>query len=155
AGLARLAAFANLRTLDVRYTRVTSSGVKELRAHVPRVSVLADEGSPRAARQLIDVASVAGRGEEAIATWLQSVGGRVSRRGAHVVGVSLGSSPITDREVAVLRELPQLEELSLRNTEISDLGVAQLSDVRSLRALDISHTLLGDSALEALAPLVR
>jgi Leucine-rich repeat (LRR) protein len=49
--------------------------------------------------------------------------------------------------VAVLRELPQIEELSLRNTEVSDLGVASLSELTALRSLDLSHTLLADSAL--------
>ena len=155
AGLARLATLDHLRSLDVRYSRVTPSGVKELMARIPNVSVLADDASAPTARRSIDVASVEGRGEEAIAKWLESIGGHVTRRDARLVGVSLGSSPITDREVAILRELPQLEELSLRNTEISDLGLAQLSALRSLRALDVSHTLLADSALAALAPLTN
>ena len=122
-------------------------------ARVPGVTVLADEGATRTAKRSVDIASPTGRGEDAIAGWLQSIGAHVRRRDAHIVAVSLASSSITDREMAILRELPQLEDLSLRNTEISDLGVAQLSSLRTLRALDVSHTLLSDSALEALAPL--
>src|SRR5262245_27791969 len=113
AGLARLASLSRLRALDVRYTRVTASGVKELAARVPGVSVLADEGSARTATRSVEAASVVGRGEEAIANWLRSIGAHVTLRNAHVVGVSLASSSITDREMVVLRELPQIEELSL------------------------------------------
>src|SRR6266545_2895397 len=155
AGLARLTPLSRLRALDVRYSRVTASGVKELGARIPGARILADEGSSRTAKRTVEAATVAGRGEEAIASWLESVGARVRRHDAHVVGASLASTSITDREIAILRELPQLEELSLRNTEISDVGVAQLSDLHALRALDISHTLLADSALQALAPLAR
>jgi hypothetical protein len=74
-------------------------------------------------------------------------------RDGHTTAVSLASSPITDREVAILQELPRLDELNLRATEISDLGVAHLSAIRTLKKLDLSHTLLSDSALEKLATL--
>src|SRR5262249_6100357 len=88
AGLARLAALSHLLELDVRYTRVTAAGVKELTARIPAAVVLADEGPARAAKRSVDVASVTGRGEEAIAGWLRGVGAQIRRRDSHVVGVS-------------------------------------------------------------------
>ena len=72
---------------------------------------------------------------------------RCRLRDGHAIAVSLASAPITDREVAILQELPQLEELNLRDTEISDLGAAHVSHPDA-RKLDLSHTLLSDSALE-------
>ena len=127
AGLARLAHLTQLRALDVRYSRVTASGVKELQARLPGVAVLADDAGNRTARRSVEVASVKGKGEEAIAKWLRSIGAQVHVRDGHTTAVSLASSPITDREVAILQELPRLDELNLRATEISDLGVAHLS----------------------------
>src|SRR5712691_4240260 len=153
AGLARLARLTRLRALDVRYSRVTASGAKELLARIPAVRVLVDDPSNRTARRAVDAASVQGKGEETVAKWLRSIGAQVRLRGGHAIGVSLASTSITDREMAMLQELPQLEELSLRDTEISDLGAAHLPSIRTLRKLDLSHTLLSDSALDELAPL--
>ena len=153
AGLARLTHLTQLRVLDVRYSRVTASGARELVARIPGIGVLVDDPSNRTARRAVEAASVKGKGEETIGKWLRSIGAQVQVRDGHAIAVSLASTSITDREVAVLQELPQLEELSLRDTEISDLGVARLSSIRTLRKLDLSHTLLSDSALDALAPL--
>jgi len=77
--------------------------------------------------------------------------------------VSLASSSITDREVAILQELPQLEELSLRDTEnqrpwrgasvamttlrssisvtrCSRFGAREAEGLTALQQLDLSHT---------------
>src|SRR5439155_9224516 len=153
AGLARLTHLTELRALDVRYSRVTASGARELLARIPGVRVLVDDPSKGAARRAVEAAPVKGKGEEAVAKWLRSIGAQVRLRDGHAIAVSLASTSITDREVAMLQELPELEELSLRDTEISDLGAAHLSSIRRLRKLDLRHTLLSDSALGALAPL--
>ena len=65
----------------------------------------------------------------------------------------LASTSITDRELALLKELPQLEELSLRDTEVSDLGSRISRDLRALKKLDLSSTTLADSALAHLKSL--
>src|SRR5262249_1683552 len=142
-----------LRSLDVRYSRVTPAGVKELKTSLPGVAVLFDDSSNRAATRAVDVAAVNGKGEQAVASWLRSIGAQVTERDGHAVVVSLESTSITDREIAVLQELPELEALSLRDTEISSLGAAHLSAIRTLRRLDLSHTLLDDTALDKLTPL--
>ena len=76
-------------------------------------------------------------------------------RDGHVATVSLDSTAVTDRELEILPELTQLEELNLRDTEISDVGAAHLSGLRTLRKLDVSYTLLSDSALDKLRPLAN
>ena len=141
AGLARLAHLTQLRALDVRYSRVTASGVKELQARMPGVAVLADDAANRTARRICR--SRVGqrqrrRGDREVAAHRSAR--RCKLRDGHATAVSLASSPITDREVAILQELPQLEELSLRDTEISDLGAAHLSAIRTLRRSSISAT---------------
>src|SRR5213592_2062978 len=124
AGLARLAEMTELRALDVRYSRVTAAGVKELLARVPSLTVLADDASNRPTKRTVDAMSVKGKGEDAIVKWLRAIGAQVRIEEGHAVAVSLGSTPITDGDIAILQELPQLEDLSLRDTEISDLGAA-------------------------------
>lgn len=153
AGLARLARLESLRNLDVRYSRVTASGVKELQSSLSNLSVLYQDSSTRPAKRNADAASAVGKGEETIAGWLRSIGGQVRIRDGHVTAVSLASTSITDRELAVLGGLSHLEELSLKDTEISDIGVAHLSGIRTLRELDLSHTLLSDAALDKIGPL--
>ena len=153
AGLDRLRHLTGLRSLDVRYSRVTPPGVKELKAALPDVAVLFDDSSNRSRDRAVDLAAIRGKGEDAIANWLQSVGGRLRRRDGRVAAVALDSTSITDREVAVLQELRSLEELSLRDTEISDLAAAHLMTIGTLRRLDVSHTLLDDAALDKLGAL--
>ena len=153
AGLAQLAALKNLRELDVRYTRVTASGVKELQAKLPGLTVLFRDSSIRTTKRAVEMGAVAGKGETAIGKWLSSIGASVRMREGHAVNVGLASTSVTDRELALLKELPQLEELSLRDTEVSDLGMAHLAGLRALKTLDLSSTTLADSALAHLKSL--
>src|SRR5689334_2518626 len=99
AGLAKLAHLKNLHALDVRYSRATSAGVRELVAGIPNCKVLFQDSSNRESKRPTEAASVAGKGEQAIAEWLRSIGGKVQMSGGHVAGVSLKSTSITDREL--------------------------------------------------------
>src|SRR6185295_9228213 len=141
AGLAKLANLKNLRSLDLRYSRTTAAGVKELVAGIPNCKVFFQDSSNREARRGTEVASVAGKGEPAIAEWLRSIGGKVQMKDGHVVTLSLKSTSITDRELVVLAKLPQLLDLNLRDTEISEIGVAHVASIASLRKLDMGYTL--------------
>ena len=85
-----------------------------------------------------------------------SIGGTVQMREGHVTGVSMKSTSITDRELAIFTKLPQLEELSLRNTEISEVGVyAPFRSRFAAQAGSRVHALLSDGALGQLKPLVN
>jgi Leucine-rich repeat (LRR) protein len=146
AGLARLWHMERLNDLDVRYSRVTSAGVDELLKRLPRARVQFQQSAEPHLERTVDVSSIQGKGDAAIAEWLRSIGAEVRLRDGNVVGVSLASTSITDAEVAVLKEFPQLEELSLRNTQVSNLGATHLA-IPSLQVLDVGHTLLSDPAL--------
>jgi hypothetical protein len=115
--------------------------------------VLFQDSTNRKSMREAEAAAVAGKGEQAIAEWLRSIGGKVQMRGGHVAEVSLKSTSITDRELAVLAGFPQLVDLSLRDTEVSEIGLSHLASIRSLEKLDLGYTLLGDGALAKLAPL--
>src|SRR5439155_5616842 len=103
------------------------------------------DSSNRESNRGTEVAAIAGKGEQAIAEWLRSIGGKVQMKGGHVVTLSLKSTSVTDRELAVLTKLPELADLNLRDTEISEIGLAHIASIPSLRKLDIGYTLLSDS----------
>jgi hypothetical protein len=132
----------------VRYTRVTASAVKELQAKLPGLTVLFQDSSVRTTKRAVDMGTVTGKGEAAIGKWLTAIGASVNMRDGHAVGLSLASTSIADRELALLKELPQLEELSLRDTGgAATVGLANLANLRTLKKLDLSSTTLADSGL--------
>jgi hypothetical protein len=114
AGLAKLARLKNLRALDLRYSRATASGARELMAAVPACKVMLQDSSIRETKRTSEAAAVAEKGEDAIAGWLRSIGAKVQLEGGHLTGVSLKSTSITDREIAILAKLPHLTELGSR-----------------------------------------
>src|SRR5260370_12691318 len=116
AGLAKLAHLKNLHALDLRYSRATTAAVRELVAGIPNCTVLFQDSSNRESKRPTEAASVAGKGEQAIAEWLRSIGGKVQISDGHVSAVSLKSTSITDLELPILAELRQLADLNLRYT---------------------------------------
>ena len=88
-GLTKLSGLRRLRQLDLRYSRVTSSGVERLAANVPNARVEFQDSSNRPSKPQADAAAVRGKGEDAIADWLRSIGGKVTVRNGHVFGRSI------------------------------------------------------------------
>ena len=155
AGLAKLARLPKLRDLDLRYSRVTGAGVADLLAAIPECQVQFEDSSNRGQSRHASVESVRGKGEEAIAGWLRSIGGKVTMQDARVSAVSLQSTPVTDRELAILRELTGLEELDLRDTGISDAAAGAIARLQTLHKLDLGYTQISDSGVEKLVSLTN
>src|SRR3954447_640841 len=76
AGLARLQSLKKLAVLDLRYSGVMSAGVQAFRAAVPECKIVYVESAPRAPISK-NLPPPAGAGEQAIAQWLQALGGQV------------------------------------------------------------------------------
>ncbi len=68
--------------------------------------------------------------------------------------LDLVSSQITDAGLAPLRNLTQLERLSLPFAKVSDAGVAHLAGMASLQVLDLSYTQITDAGLAHLKEMV-
>lgn len=68
------------------------------------------------------------------------------------VGLSLAKSrpQITDAGVAALRNLPELERLSLSQSFITDVAVEELAQLNGLRDLDISRTFISSQGVQKL-----
>jgi hypothetical protein len=74
-GLARLAALKDLAALDVRYSRVTGSGVEGLRASLPQCKVAVVGATALAAG---GAAHPLGHGDQAVAEWVRKLAARLS-----------------------------------------------------------------------------
>src|ERR1019366_583427 len=100
-GLAKLQSLKHLTDLDVRYTRVTSNGLEELRGASPGIHVRfvgSVASRPDAAR----LAKPSGATDEAIAAWVKALGGKTEMRGGHLVAVNLSSTTISDTQLQYL-----------------------------------------------------
>jgi hypothetical protein len=57
------------------------------------------------------------------------------KEGKPVVDVSFYSSPVTDDQLALLKEFPELRQLDLQYTKVSDRGLAHLAGLTQLEYL--------------------
>src|SRR5580658_10146118 len=152
AGLTKLRQLRNLETLDLRYSGVSVSGVQAFRAALPKCQVIYVATAPpvlvsRAA------AAPAGRGDQAVARWVESLGGRVRMAGGKIESISLARAAFTDAQVKFLAPLAGLQKLNLEATDVSDLGLESLAGITSLRELNLSFTAMSDRGMAHLERL--
>jgi len=67
--------------------------------------------------------------------------------------VHLSGQHVTDRDLASLRDLPDLHELAITDAPITDAGLEYLLHLHRLRWLWLGRTGITDRGLEALSPL--
>jgi hypothetical protein len=97
--------------------------------------------------------------DKAVATITQ-LGGSVTRAGNQAKGpvllVDLRGKNLTNADLAVLKHLPQLQQLYLANTRITDVGLANVKGLADLAVLDISANAgITNAGLENVAGLVK
>jgi Leucine-rich repeat (LRR) protein len=83
------------------------------------------------------------RRERATTTWIEEMGGEVSRRSlfsGRVWSVSFQNTPVSD--LSPLAELKSLETLALHNTQVSDLSL--LAELKNLKQLYLSNMQVSD-----------
>src|SRR5262249_24991441 len=148
-GIAQLAGLKNLSAVDLRYTRVTPTGVDSLHTALPECQIEfvaaalpATSAKPQHPR---------GTGQKALAGWITSLGGEAGFAGGKLKSVSLSTAPIGDAQLAALAPATGIEKLSLEATETSDLGLQHLRGLKKLRELDLSNTVVTDAGLVRLA----
>ena len=69
----------------------------------------------------------------------------------HVVWLDLGRTPITDDQLFVLQELPNLRRLQLHQTGITDAALATIAGCRNLESLNLFGTAITDAGVPELA----
>jgi Leucine-rich repeat (LRR) protein len=78
--------------------------------------------------------------EQDIASWLENQGGRVTKEAnGHIVGVSLGSTWVTDVDLERIGELKDLQKLDLSHTQITDVGLEHLKDLRNVTDVNLYY----------------
>ncbi len=75
AGLSKLQNLKKLEMLDLRYSGVNNAGVQAFRAAVPECKITYVDSAPRV--PISKSLAPSGTGEQAIAQWLQTLGGQV------------------------------------------------------------------------------
>src|SRR5438552_4755554 len=152
AGLAKLQSLKKLEMLDLRYSGVSSAGVQAFRAAVPNCKITYVAAVPPVLVSK-NIAPRAGGGEQAIAQWLEALGGQVRMAEGKIQSISLARVPFNDAQLKHLEKLAGLEKLNLDGTDASDLGLETLGKLASLRDLSLSFTSVSDRGLAYLAPL--
>ena len=75
---------------------------------------------------------------------------------AHLSGLTklrrlnLQSANVTDAGIDVLKNMPELEELSLYRTKVSNAGLAKLSGLKNLRSVDLRYSRVTSSGVREL-----
>lgn len=126
AGIAKLGALKDLQSVDLRYSRVTATGVETLRAALPKAEI---EFVGLAAPKTAKTVTVSATARE----------------------VSLARQPVGDAQLAKLPA--RIQKLDLEATEVGDLGVQKLAGLKDLRELNLSYTTVTDAGIAALAAL--
>src|SRR5688572_30816761 len=90
------------------------------------------------------------------ASRIAELGGSIRYNDARsIVAVDLHETTVTDADLAVLRELPDLVELDLRKTTIGDAGLVHVATLRKLRSLNVFRTKMTDRGLGQLTTLLE
>jgi hypothetical protein len=88
--------------------------------------------------------------DQAIA-FIERLGGHVERQTGGqdppVIGVDLHKSRVSDDDLAVVRNFPQLQRLNLYGTNVTGPGLMNLQGLRALQLLNLNDTAIGDVAL--------
>jgi eukaryotic-like serine/threonine-protein kinase len=129
AGLVHLAAFPNLRMLQLSGPRFTDAGLPHL-ARLTRLENLALTGTKVTDTGLADLAAL--------------------RR---LQNLNLSNTWVSDAGLVHLAKLKELHHLWLQNTRITDAGLAQLTPLTGLKALNLDGTQVSDAGYEHLAAL--
>jgi len=106
---------------------------------------------------LAALGGVARTDEAEAAKRIENLGGTVTRDdkqpGSPVVKVTLTGPKVTDDDLKLLTQFPQLAALELSGAGVTDAGLRQLRDRKQLKSLSLSHTLVTDAGLEEVKDL--
>ena len=145
AGIARLAALRDLQAIDLRYSRVTSTGIESLRAALPKAEIEFVGGAPAS------TSAKAVKPGGNLAQWVTALGGKAVVTGGRVREISFATARIGDAHIANLTG--PIQKLNLEATEVGDLGVQKLAGLKDLQELNLSYTTVTDAGLAALQSL--
>lgn len=153
AGLEKLKPLTNLREVDLRYTRATEAGVENLRAALPNAQLVFLDYSPKPAGGK-SATIVAGKGDQAVADWVKSIGGKAVMENGALVEALLNGASVSDEGLKNIEGLTRLRKITLDGTEVGDLGIGRLAGLSGLTELSLNSTGVSDARLEHIGRLM-
>ncbi|HEX7377430.1 MAG TPA: hypothetical protein VF278_09970 [Pirellulales bacterium] len=87
-------------------------------------------------------------------TSIEQLGGKTRSQNGQVVMVNLRKSRATDADLAVVRQFPALDRLSLPPA-ITDAGLRHIEGLANLTSLDVQNTQVTDAGLAACKTLPK
>ena len=104
------------------------------------------------------ILSGVGRTDEAAAVkMIEKFRGKIERDnkqpGKPIIGVDLKATMATDAILKELKNLKDLQKLSLRGTKITNAGLKDLKELPQLTTLDVGFTKISDAGLKELKEL--
>lgn len=70
-----------------------------------------------------------------------------------IVRLDLSNSAISDEQLKIVGQLPNIVQLFLQNTNVSEAGLKWLEELGVLEYLNLYHTAVGDNGLESLSKI--
>lgn len=98
----------------------------------------AQERNDERERAIAEIEKLGGRFQAGDPERNSLLGALKGRQGMRRERVILNETPVTDADLALLKGLPDLEELHLFDTTISDTGLSHLVGLKSLRFLNLN-----------------
>ena len=141
AGLRELAKIKQLKTLRLNNTKVTKTGVAQLKKALPKCSVSSSWDWPA---------------EAAIRKELKKPTGELAEADLEkVTELLLDNTGMTDADLKKLVELKRLSFLRLSYTPITDMGLKEVAKLTSLKELVLDGTKITDMGLKEVAKLTQ
>jgi hypothetical protein len=84
---------------------------------------------------------------------IREFGGQVKMRGKKHVEVYLRGTKVSDGDLPLLRDLPDLELLNLQDTSITDAGLEHVGRLQGLKRLSLQRSKVKDAGMEHLSGL--
>jgi hypothetical protein len=155
-GLAHLAPLTELRVLGLASTQCTGSGFSKLR-HLRKLENVNLHFTPVNDQGLQELASlpIAGRLWFAHTHFTDAGAAHLGAlRQLRACGMGSRTAGSSGEAVAVLRTLPNLEDLTLMDNQADAVGLSYAAQIRSLRRLDASYApAANDASLEKIAAM--
>jgi len=174
AGIARLSRSSQLVELSVEGTSLTDAGLEELRDALPNCKITGDTPDPQrlVARRILEQGGAIKLADDTLIDRTMNLPRdactvvAVDLKGASrlkiddftrlalfksLIELDLTDTRTSDRDLAALESLSELQSLKLGGTRVTDQGLGSLAPLKALQILDLSETTVSGSGLDAIA----
>lgn len=151
-GLAHIGKLTQLKSLSLQRTGVTDSGLAQL-APLRQIESLRLDGTSCTFAGVLHL--FRDLQDHDLRASLRAGGYVKWSDGANILSLDLSHTGITDRQLAEIVPIKELQWLYLTDTAVTDEGLRQLAGLKELTLLDLSDNAVSDSGLQHLQALTK